>query len=315
MPFIPVSLVVHLALTSIMSVTWAVLTLRLFRIGHAAARRWILAAAILLPVGGFITHLIYPQTCTTRGGLSNHLACLTSSALGTAGTVLLSSSLAVALSQALVAWAAQRKVVQSSVSLDSSEWDAPDAGVRIRRAVDELETETGMRLTVRITCKSGICCTVGAARPAILVSEDLCGSLDQAEIKAALAHEVAHIVRHDTGIGWASALFKALTFFSPAGYWGVRLYMDEREKAADDLAALITHDPLALASAIVKVARASATRPLLAANAAGARVGRITERVQRLLDSSEPGDSEESRRLPLVVAAIVGLVLITIFAC
>lgn len=68
------------------------------------------------------------------------------------------------------------------------------------------------------------------------------------KLEAALAHEMAHIARHDTGIGLASALFKALTFFSPAAYLGIRLYMDEREKAADDLAVRITKDRLILAS-------------------------------------------------------------------
>lgn len=39
MAFIPVSLVIHLALTSILSVTWAVVALRLFGIRHAAETR------------------------------------------------------------------------------------------------------------------------------------------------------------------------------------------------------------------------------------------------------------------------------------
>ena len=312
MAFIPVSLVIHLALTSILSVTWAVVALRLFGIRHAAARCWILAASILLPVGGFVAHLIYPQTCTGRAGLYPHFACLTSSALGNAGVALLASSLAVAMSQALVTWAAQSRVVQRSVPLAAFDWQDPQVGARVHQAVEDIETKVGKRPPINITFRQGICCTLGIVHPLILVSEDLCRSLDQAELEVALAHEMAHIARHDTGIGLASALFKALTFFSPAAYVGIRLYMDEREKAADDLAVRITKDPLALASVIVKVARAGGTRPgHMAANAVGAGAGRVTERVQRLL-----GNSESRRaKLPLVLASIAGLVLIAVYAC
>jgi beta-lactamase regulating signal transducer with metallopeptidase domain len=124
---------------------------------------------------------------------------------------------------------------------------------------------------------------------------------------------MALIARHDNGIGLVSALFRALTFFSPAAYVGVRFYMVEREKAADDLAVRMTGDRLALASAIVKVARTGKTTTSYAvAGTASAGAGRVTERVHRLLD----GVSESKQvKAPFVVASITGLLLITLFAC
>lgn len=311
MPFIPVSLVIHLALTSIASVTWAAVTLRLFGIKHPAARSLILASSLLLPVGGFVAHLIYPHTCTGRISFSIHFACLASSALGDAGTVLLMSSLTVAVSQALVTLAVQSRVVRRSVPLEAYDWQDDQVEARVRLAIERITGKGSVRPTIRVTCRAGICCTVGSVRPIVLISEDLCRSLDLSELEAALAHEMAHVSRHDNGIGLASALFKALTFFSPAAYVGIRLYMDEREKAADDIAVRITGDRLALASAIVKVARAGSMRPTHAlANAAGA--GRVTERVQRLLD----GASElRQAKLPFVLTSVTGLVLITLYVC
>ncbi|MGE5579622.1 MAG: M56 family metallopeptidase [Bacillota bacterium] len=315
MPLIPVSLVVHVALTSVLSVGWAIAALYLFRVRHAAARRWILASAVLLPVAGFIGHLVYPRNCTGISGLSTHFACLTSSSLGDAGTWLFASSLALAALQAFVIWVAQRRAARDSVPLSQFVWEDPETGAKAQQAVKELEDRTGMWLTVDITERPGICCTVGVLRPVIVVSEDLCRSLDLAEFKAALAHEAAHISQNDAFIGLASALVKALTFFSPAAYLGIRLYMDEREKAADDLAASITEDPLALASAIVKVAQAG--RPSVAvANAVGNRVGRITGRVQRLLGGVELQKSRLGAPLAIAsLASFVGLVLITVLVC
>lgn len=313
MPIIPVSPVIHLALTSTLSVGWAIVALRLFRIGHAGARRGVLAASILLPVAGFIAHLIYPWNCPTPGGLGSHFACLTSSSLGSAGTALLASSVTVAISQGWVTWAAQRRAFRSAVPLHAFHWDDREAGAVTRRAVEEVEDAAGVSLPVLITSVPGICCAAGIVNPSILISRDFCRSLDPEELKAALAHEMAHVMRKDTRVGLASALFRALTFFSPAAYVGIRLYREEREKAADDLAVRITKNPLALASAIVKVAQAGGRGPAYAANAAGDTVAAITGRVQRLLE--DPGSEMERVRLPLVLASIVGLVLVTLYVC
>lgn len=315
MPLVPVSLVVHVALASFLSVGWAILALLLFQLRYAAARRLVLASAVLLPVAGFISHLFFPRDCTGIAGLNAHLACFTSASLGDAGIWLFASSLTLAMAQALLAWIAQRKVVRDSVSLARFVWADPETAAKTRQAVAELERRTGMGLSVRITSRPGLCCTTGILDPAIVVSEGLCMSLDLAELKAALAHEAAHISRNDAFIGLASALVKALTFFSPAAYLGIRLYMDEREKAADDLAVETTNDPLALASAIVKVARAG--RPSLAvANAVGDEIGQIAVRVHRLLGNTErqePGLSVAQAIATLV--SIAGLVLIALLVC
>ncbi len=311
MPFVPVSLVVHVALTSVLSVGWAIVALRVFSIGQAAARRWILATAVLLPVAGFLAHLIYPRDCISTSGLYTHFSCLISSSLGGVGTGLFAASVGLATLQALATFAVQARIIRQSAPFGQFEL-ALEVGDKVRRAVREIEGRMSILLRVAVTAKPGVCCTVGVMDPTIVISEELCESLDYAELKAALAHEAAHIVRSDTFVGLASALVKALTFFSPAVYLGIRLYMDDREKAADDLAVDATSDPLALAAAVVKVAQAG--RPaLVAANVTGA--GRIKGRVQRLLD----GEQTASRgTVPLAIASVVaaiGLALITFYTC
>ncbi len=321
MPFIPVSLVVHLAFTSAISVTWAVLTLRLFRIRYPAARALILAGSVLLPAGGFVAHLLVPHECDGQLGLLSHLACLGSSAMGNVGAVLLASSLAVAASQAIVTWGAHRRAARQSIPVDAVDWQDDAFRERLCTAADRIARKGSGRPRIMVTSRPGVCCTVGILRPVILISEGLCRSLDLAELEAVLAHEMAHIARHDNGIGLASVLVRALTFFSPAAYVAIRLYMSERENAADDLATRITGDRLALASAIVKVAKlARAAKspewaPASAYGASGyasASDGAITARVQRLMDDA--GESGQGM-LPRILVSVAGLVAIIVYFC
>lgn len=316
MPFIPASLVVHLAFTSLISVAWAFLSMRLFRIRYPATRALVLAVSVLLPAGGFLVHLIYPHNCAGFLSILNHIACLTSSALGEAGILLLSSSLVVTASQAAATWAAQRAVACHSVPLEAMKWDDEGLDASLRRAVAGAIGPNGRLPVVMVTRRPGICCTVGVFRPVILISEEFCRTMDEEELGAALAHEVAHIKRSDNLIALASTLFRALTFFSPAAYFAIRQYMSEREKAADDVAVATTGDRLALASAIIKVARAATSAA--GANAAGVSDSGVVSRVQRLIDAGkEFEDNNDLRggRLTYVLASMAGLVAIALYLC
>lgn len=167
-----------------------------------------------------------------------------------------------------------------------------------------------------LTEKAGICCTIGVVRPVVLLSRDFFRTMDEEELEAALAHEFAHIKRRDNGIALAVTLLRALTFFSPAAYVAIKQYLYEREKAADDLAVQTTGDPLALASATIKAAPSSPGAA--GANATGDSKLGLTARVQRLLDGGSDLGSREGqqrRTLPHVIAAISGIVAITVFLC
>lgn len=316
MPFIPASLAVHLALTSLVSVAWAFLTMRLLRIRYPAARALILGVSVLLPAGGFLIHLAYPRYCTGLLSALNHFACLASSALGRVGTLLFLSSLVVAASQAAASWRAQRVAMRAAVPLEAMVWDDECLGAAVKRAAARAIGASRRPPRIFVTGRPGICCTVGVLRPAILISLEFCRAMDEGEIEAALAHEVAHIRRGDNGVGLASVVFRALTFFSPAAYIAVRQYMDEREKAADDLAVAATGDRLALASAIIKVARS--TPRAAGANAAGASASGTVSRVRRLMDSGSDsvGDKDlRGGRLICVLASVAGIVAITLYLC
>ncbi len=92
-------------------------------------------------------------------------------------------------------------------------------------------------------------------RPIITLGSECLSSLKADEIEAILAHELAHFKRGDN---WRLLLAKTcrnLMFFNPMAYLVYAEFSEACEQSADDLALLVTHEPLALASGLLKFCR------------------------------------------------------------
>jgi len=102
-------------------------------------------------------------------------------------------------------------------------------------------------------------CT-GVRRHAIVISRGAVALLDPGELRAALAHELAHLARHDPAASWVVMGARALMAFNPAFQVLSRAIARDAEWLADERAAEVCGDRVALASALLKLHRAS-TRP------------------------------------------------------
>ena len=140
----------------------------------------------------------------------------------------------------------------------------------------------------------------GVLRPTLVLSGGTLEMLDERELSAALAHEVAHLARRDAILGWLLIAARAVMFFNPVVQVVARRMVQEMEWRADDLAAAATGDPLALASGLVKLFRAGEVRQAhghrrvsrlarLAGGLARARAAAIEKRCRRLLDRRPSG--------------------------
>ena len=133
-------------------------------------------------------------------------------------------------------------------------------------------------------------------RHAIVVSRGAVTLLDPQELRAALAHELAHLARHDPGASWAVMAARALMWFNPAFQVLSRALARDAEWLADERAAEACGDRLALASGLIKLHRATAggvpvrrTLPFAAALAeplARVRSLDVEVRCRRLLDGA-----------------------------
>lgn len=97
-------------------------------------------------------------------------------------------------------------------------------------------------------------CTVGIRPPTIALSSRLLSELDEKQLEAVLAHELAHVARWDALLHWPSLLLHDLLAFNPMVHRVFDRVLVEREKDSDQRAARATGRPQALAKALVDVA-------------------------------------------------------------
>jgi Zn-dependent protease with chaperone function len=102
----------------------------------------------------------------------------------------------------------------------------------------------------------------GLLRPRLLVSRGSLELLDPAELRAGLAHELAHVARRDPLLGWLVAALRMALAFNPASQLLARAAVRDVEARADDRAIAAGGDRLALASGLLKVFRHSPSRAL-----------------------------------------------------
>ena len=91
---------------------------------------------------------------------------------------------------------------------------------------------------------------VGWLRPAILVPVAALSGLTALELEAILAHELAHIRRHDYLVNLLQCVVEALMFYHPATWWISRVIRREREHCCDDMAVAACRDRLVYARAL-----------------------------------------------------------------
>jgi Zn-dependent protease with chaperone function len=159
-----------------------------------------------------------------------------------------------------------------------------------------------------------IALTTGFFRPRILVSSWLIDALDQQELEAVIAHEVAHIRRRDNLINSVAGLAKDILFFLPSSYPAWYSYLQEREKACDDLTVSITERPLALASALLKVGKMQVQSSLIDRIADPVSPGlsrgasTIQERIKRLV--SYPDSAKRSSVVNCIFSFTIGFLIL-----
>jgi Zn-dependent protease with chaperone function len=125
-------------------------------------------------------------------------------------------------------------------------------------------------------------CTIGLWRPRILLSTGMLTTLSATEMGSVIGHEWGHVMRRDPlRVALLQWCRNALWFLPIVGAL-VRESTRIMEEAADDVSVALTHQPLELAAALVKTAKAQAPPRWSPVPALGGEHV-VTERVERLL--------------------------------
>lgn len=149
-------------------------------------------------------------------------------------------------------------------------------------AARRLAAAFGIRREVRIGLAGGIDgpVTAGWWRPIVLVPAALAARMPPELLEALLAHELAHIRRHDYLVNLVQGAIEIVLFYHPAVWWLSARVRHEREQVADDLAASVLGEPRRLALALSELDLVRLDQPQLAPAAHG---GHLMSRIKRLV--------------------------------
>jgi len=145
---------------------------------------------------------------------------------------------------------------------------------------------------------------VGWLRPVILLPVGALTGLTARQLEAIIAHELAHIRRHDYLINLLQAVVETLLFCHPAVWWVSRQIRQEREHCCDDLAVAVCGDSLTYARALLEMEQLRAAGPQLAMAANG---GLLMNRIQRLV-GTRPRHTDRFAGLVAGATALIAVV-------
>ncbi len=143
---------------------------------------------------------------------------------------------------------------------------------------------------------------VGWLRPVVLVPSAALLGLTTEQLEAVLAHELAHVRRHDYLVNMLQILVETLLFYHPAVWWVSARIRHERELCCDDMAVRACGDAVCYARALTRLERLRITAPAMAM---GSNSGSMLYRIQRLLG----GGAQECApsKLPAILALVLGV--------
>jgi TonB family protein len=141
---------------------------------------------------------------------------------------------------------------------------------------------------------------IGWLRPVVLVPASCLSGLSTMQIEAVLAHELAHIRRHDYLVSVLQSVIETVLFYHPAVWWVSKQVRRERECCCDELAVAVGGDRLAYARALSALEERRSYSPEFALGANG---GVLTMRIKRLLGCKE--DSAVSQMAAFMVLALI----------
>jgi beta-lactamase regulating signal transducer with metallopeptidase domain len=171
-----------------------------------------------------------------------------------------------------------------------------------------LSERLGVARTVRLlqTVAGETPMALGWLRPVVLMPVSCLTGLAAGQLEAILAHELAHIRRHDYLVNLLQSIAETLLFYHPAVWWVSAQIRKEREHCCDDLAVAACGDAVGYAKALasLETLRSVPGRLALAAND-----GPLLARIRRVL-----GRPQSTSGVGLPVALIITLTLLLALA-
>jgi beta-lactamase regulating signal transducer with metallopeptidase domain/uncharacterized GH25 family protein len=155
----------------------------------------------------------------------------------------------------------------------------------ITDAFPSLCKQIGLKQVVQIasSARVQVPTVIGFVRPIVLLPISVLTQQTPDELTAIIAHELAHVRRHDFVLNLLQTAIETLLFYHPAVWWVSAIVRQERENCCDDVAmAICGRRNYATALAKLEFARSASTDLALAADG-----GSLYRRIHRIVRPNE----------------------------
>jgi beta-lactamase regulating signal transducer with metallopeptidase domain len=147
---------------------------------------------------------------------------------------------------------------------------------------------------------------VGYLRPLVLLPACVITGLPESQLELILAHELAHIRRHDYLVNLLQTLVETLFFYHPAIWWLSHRIRHERENCCDDIALSLTANRADYGRALLAIEELRAASPTLSVAASG---GSLVARIRRIAGYQQTSRASGSIVFALLVVSVIILAL------
>jgi bla regulator protein blaR1 len=199
--------------------------------------------------------------------------------------------------RSLGGWAVASRFARKETRAAGAFWEERMAGL-----LQRLRISRPVKLAVSSIAR--VPAVVGWMKPVVLMPATALSGLTVEQIEGLLAHELAHVRRHDYAINLLQTAVETLLFYHPAVWWVSRSIRNERENCCDDLAVEICGNPATYVRALADLEQLCGDAP---AFAMAANRGSLLDRVERLLRLNPHGTSAPSGLL-----AVIGITLVCV---
>ena len=294
---------------------WKVALIAPLITGTLQSRLNLSATAVHLPVAVQTREpgAVLPSAPSQEQGPTGSTATLPSSAGTAPGSRLPSPTTALVVIWAVIALGSSLYYVARRLILVGRLADRRGmAGGPLSAMLADLKREVGLQRSVRLTMARTISSPVALGISEICVPELALSDLTPDQQRSMLAHELAHLARHDSLWLAAASLIERFFFFQPLNRLARQELETTAEYLSDEWAMQKTGSAVALAKCLATVAEWIQASPLGVPVAGFAeRRSLLVSRISRLLEQKLP--SSPASRTGWMAAAAVG-VLVTIAA-